>query len=126
MIYWTQEKLSFVEGLNKKHPSRKFNFKDSKTEIEFLHSKIYKDTDGNFFLTIYNKPTGQQKYLRFKSDHPPSLKKSIPYSQTLRDLNICTETNEITKHLVKLKEAFLKRGYQETTTGDHFNLNHQK
>ena len=35
--------------------------------------------------------------------------------------NICTETNEVMKHLAELKEAFLKRDYQEATKDDQFN-----
>ena len=47
-----------------------------------------------------------------------SFKKNIPYSQALRISNICTETNKVTKHLAKLKEA---------TIDDQFNcLNVQK
>ena len=85
----TKEKLlSFIEDLNKKHPSIKFNFKYSKTEIEVLDTKIYKDTNGKLCLTIFHKPTDRKNYLHFKSAHSPSLKKSIPYSKALHISNI--------------------------------------
>ena len=102
-----EELLSFIEDLNKMHPSIKFHLKYSKTEIEFLDTKIYKHTNGKLCLTINRKPTDRQNYLHFKSVHPPSLKKTIPHSQVLCISKICTETNEMTKHLAQLKEAFL-------------------
>ena len=48
-----EDLISFIEELNKNHPSIKFNFKYSKTEIEFSDTKIYKDTSGKLCLTIY-------------------------------------------------------------------------
>ena len=114
------ELLSFLENLNEKHPSINFDFKYSKIEIEFLDTKIYKDTNGKLCLTIYHKPTDWQNYLNFKSSHPPSNRqKSIPYSEAFRISNICTENWWI--------EAFLKHRYQKTSIDDQFNqLNHQK
>lgn len=51
----------------------------------------------------------------------------IPYSQARRISGICTETNEVTKRLTELKEAFLIRGYQKRSIDYQFNrLNHQK
>ena len=44
-----EELLSFIEDLNKKHPSFKFDFKYTKTVVEFLDTKIYKDTNGKLF-----------------------------------------------------------------------------
>ena len=44
-----EELLSFIEDLNKKHPSFKFDFKYTTTEVEFLDTKIYKDTNGKLF-----------------------------------------------------------------------------
>ena len=53
-----EELISFIEDLNKKYlPSVKFGFKYWKTEIEFLDTKIYKDTNGKLCLAIYHKPT---------------------------------------------------------------------
>ena len=95
------------ETSTKMHPSIKFHLKYSKTEIEFLDTKIYKHTNGKLCLTINRKPTDRQNYLHFKSVHPPFLKKTIPYSQALCISKICPETNEMTKYLAQLKEAFL-------------------
>ena len=67
--------------------------------------------------------TSRPTKLHFKSAHPLSLKKSIPWTQVLCISNTCTET----KHLAELQEAFLKRGYQRISMDDQFNhLNHQK
>ena len=101
-------------------PPTNFDFKYSKIEIEFLDTKIYKDTNGKLCLTIYHKPTDWQNYLNFKSSHPPSNhQKSIPYSEAFRISNICTENWWI--------EAVLKHRYQKTSIDDQFNqLNHQK
>ena len=120
--YYNSQKTS-----TKKHPSIKFNFKHSKIEIEFPDPKIYKNTNGKRCLAIYRKPTYRQNYLNFKSAHPPSLKKMIPCSRRRRISGICTETNEVTKRLTELKEAFLIRGYQKRSIDYQFNrLNHQK
>ena len=95
-----EELLSFIDDLNKKTPSIKFDCKYSKREIQFMDTKIYKYTNSKPCLTIYRKPTNRQNYLHFKSAYPPSLKKS---SQALCISNICAETNEVMKHLTRLK-----------------------
>ena len=94
------EEATIIKDLNQKLPSLKFNFKYSKTEVEVLDTTIYKDTNSKLYLTSYCKPTERQNYKHFKSAHPPSLKKSIPYSQALCISNICTKTNGVMKHLV--------------------------
>ena len=93
-----------ISERNQQHSSIKFNFKYPKTDIEFL------DTDGKLCLIIYIYL--YLIYLYFKLVQPPSLNKSGSYSQALRISNICTETNEVTKHLAELIQAFLKRVYQ--------------
>ena len=45
-MIWTgseQEFLDFMNDLNKKYPSIKFEFKYSQTKIEFLDVLVYKD-----------------------------------------------------------------------------------
>ena len=86
---------------------------------DFLDNRIYKNTNSKLCLT-YRKPADLQNYLHFKS----SQKHFVISSHVIS--NICTESNEVMKHLAKLKEAFLKRSYQETIDDRFDRLNHQK
>ena len=76
--------ISFINEINKKHHSIKFDFKFSKEKIEFLDTLVYKDHNNRLQTALHKKPTDCQNYLHVKSAHLLSLKKSIPYSQTLR------------------------------------------
>ena len=51
----------------------------SKTEINFLHTTVFKVDN-----KVDVKPTDRQSYLHSKPEHPNSTKKSIAYSQALR------------------------------------------
>ena len=55
--------LDFMNDLNKKHPSIKFEFKYSKTKIEFLDVLVYKDQNNILQTTIHRKQTDRQNYL---------------------------------------------------------------
>ena len=48
-----------------------------------------------------------------KSAHPLSLKKSIPYSQTLRIKRVCSSFDEYKKHSNDLVKRFVEKGYKE-------------
>ena len=100
--------------LNNRHPIIKFDFKFSKTNIEFLDSTVYKNKEQNKLLTtVYCKPTDRRNFLHYTSAHPRSLIKSIPYSQALRLKKICAETSELSKNLQVLKESFINRSFKE-------------
>ena len=69
-MIWTgseQELLDFMNDLNKKRPSIKFEFKYSQTKIEFLDVLVYKDQNNILQTTIYSKQTDQQNYLDAQS-----------------------------------------------------------
>ena len=88
----------FIKKLNNRHPIIKFDFKFSKTSIEFLDTTVYKNKEQNKLLTtVYCKPTDRRNFLHYTSAHPRSLIKSIPYSQALRLKKICAETSELSK-----------------------------
>ena len=55
--------LDFMNDLNKKHPSIKFEFKYSKARIEFLDVLVYKDQNNILQTTIHRKQTDRQNYL---------------------------------------------------------------
>ena len=65
------ELTTFLEEINRLHPTIKFDAKYSTSSIEFLDTKVYKFTDGKLHTTLYTKPTDRQSYLHNKSYHPP-------------------------------------------------------
>ena len=76
-----QELLIFLENLNSKHKTIKFEHNISQCKISFWDTLIYKDKKSTLQITLYRKSTDQQSYLHAHSDHPKSLKRSIRYSQ---------------------------------------------
>ena len=92
MIWTKSEKdiIKFLNELNTKHTSIKFEFKYSRQQIEFLDALVYIDYNNKLQTTLYKKPTDRQNYLHSKSKHSYSLKKSIAYSQALRIKRICS------------------------------------
>ena len=104
----------FIKKLNNRHPTITFDFKFSKTSIEFLDTTVYKNKEQNKLLTtVYCRPTDRINFLRYTPTHPRSLIKSIPYSQVLRLKKICAETSELSKNLQMLKELFRSRRFKE-------------
>ena len=75
--------LEFIKHLNSVHSTIKFTSDISPTEIAFLdlitYIKGYK-----LYTRLHTKNTDRYMYLNFNSEHPMSLKGSIPYSQFLR------------------------------------------
>ena len=115
-IVWTKSEnqlKSFVNEINKKHHSIKFDFEFSKEKIEFLDTLVYKDYHNRLQTTLYKKPTDRQNYLHAKSAHPLSLKKSIPYSQALRIKRLCSTFDEYKKHSNDMVQRFMEKGYKE-------------
>ena len=111
MIWTKSEKylIEFLNELNTKHTSIKFEFKYSRQQIEFLDTLVYIDNN-KLQTTLYKKPTDRQNYLHSESEHPYSLKKSIAYSQALRIKRICSTQNEFEKHSSNLLQQ-LKKNY---------------
>ena len=72
-----------IEHLNTVHPTIKFTNDISETRISFLDLTIYIE-QSKVHTSLYTKPTDRHMYLNYFSEHPMSLKKSIPYSQFLR------------------------------------------
>ena len=79
-MMWTgteEELLKFINELNQKHKTIKFDFKYSKTKTEFLDVLVYKDINNKLQITLCKKPTDRQSYLHANSEYPRSLKESI-------------------------------------------------
>ena len=82
---------------------------------------LYKDENNNIPLTLYHKPTDQQAFLHAKSEHPRSLKSSIPYSQALRLKTIFSTATEFDKNCDIIKQKFLDRQYKEEVLDEQIN-----
>ena len=116
-----QELLIFLENLNSKHKAIKFEHNISYNNTSFLDTLIYKDKNNTLQTTLHRKSTDQQSYLHAHSDHPKSLKRSIPYSQALRIKTICSTLTEYKKHCAILKQNFIERAYKENILKDQIN-----
>ena len=102
----------FLQDLNTKHDSIKFDYETSTKSIAFLDTLIYVDENRHLQTTLYTTPTDTHNYLHSKSCHPKHLKDSLPYSQALRLKRICSQNNELNIHCEKLKRQFIARGYK--------------
>ena len=107
------ELITFIKELNEKHKTIKFDFQISPRKIAFLDAMLYKNENNNIKTTLYRKPTDQQAFLHAKSEHPRSLKNSIPHSQALRLKTICSTSTEFDKICAIIKQKFLDRQYKE-------------
>ena len=107
------ELIIFIKELNEKHKTIKFDFQFSPRKIAFLDTMLYKDENNNIQTTSYRKPTNQQAFLHAKSEHPRSLKSSIPYSQALRLKTICSTYTKFNKNCAIIKQNFLERQYKK-------------
>ena len=69
------ELRQFMNEINQKHQSIKFDFKFSKENIEYLDTLVYINSNNRLQTNLYKKTTDCQNYLHAKSAHPFSLKK---------------------------------------------------
>ena len=115
-MIWTgrqEELLRFINKVNqKKNRTPKFDFKYSKTKIEFLDVLLYKYVNKKLQTTLYEKPTDCQSCLHRNSENPISWKESIAYSQVLGVKIICSTNSEFETHINTMKDQFLKSGYK--------------
>ena len=112
---WTGSKTdleNFLNELNTKHPSIKFEYEISKERISFLDTEIY-IKKGKLYTKIFRKKTDRQTFLSINSEHPKSLKNSISYSQALRIKRICSTKKDFDHYSRELRERFLKQGYPQ-------------
>ena len=82
---WTGSKnqlKTFLNDLNTKHNSIKFEYKVSQSSMLFLGMEVYIKSN-KLFTNIYRKGTDRQNFLHVNSEHPMSVKNSIHYSQVL-------------------------------------------
>ena len=100
----------FTEHINTVHPAIKFTSDISETRISFLDLTIYIE-QSKLYTRLYTKPTDRHMYLNYFSEHPMSLKKSIPYSQFLKLKKIHSEIQHLLEAQIHMYLFFRWRDY---------------
>ena len=107
----TQQLL--IDKANSITPEIQFTTEGNTLEgTNFLDTNI-KIINGYIRVAPFIKPTDKRLYVRHDSNHPPHQKNNIAYSQALRLRRICSEEEDYDIHINLLKEALIKRGYEE-------------
>ena len=114
----TEELILFIDELNKKHKTIKFDYKISTKQIEFLDTMVYGDQQHKIQKAIFRKPNDQQTYFHAQSNHGKSLKDSIPYSQALSIKTICLTTTEFNKNCDIITKKVRERGYPKNLVNE--------
>ena len=105
-MIWTateEELLKFINKINQKYKTIKFDFKYTKAKIEFLDVLVYKDINNKLRITLYIKPTDHQSHLHADLEPHRSLKESMSYSQVLRVKRIYSTNSEFEAHFNTIK-----------------------
>ena len=113
---WThgkEELIKFHKTANSIHQNIQVDLRFSSNEkIEFLD--VYTSIqNGSVKTEVYSKPSDKHLYLHVKSDHPFSMKKSIPYGLGIRAKRICSDEADYRKEKENIKKRLVKRGYKK-------------
>ena len=109
-LHGEQSLKEFHDLANSIHPRIKVDLRYAYDKIEFLDT-LTKIENGFITTRLYEKPTDRHLYLHGKSDHPRSVKKSIPYGLAIRAKRIRQRWNMLEKEK-KIKERLVHRGYK--------------
>ena len=86
---------------------------ESPASISFLDVQVSRSTGQVLQTSVFWKPTDRNNFLHSKSYHPPSMKKSLPYSQFLRMRRICSTEVEFEGQANILYDRFISKGYDK-------------
>ena len=115
-----EQLTKYLNDLNKKHNSIKFEYKILQTSI------ILRDTEAfiqnNKLVTnVYWKGTDRQNFLYVDLEHPKLIKNNILYSKALRIKQICTTKNDFNQYFQELKQQVINQGYKAELINKHKN-----
>ena len=111
--------LTLLQNL---HPHIKFTMENHSNKIPFLDILIIKNGDGKITTDIYRKPTDSQQFLHFRSSHPKSCLKAIPYTLARRLCTIISSKHILETRLSELYHTLRQRGYPPSLINQGINL----
>ena len=109
--------LTFLNDLNAKHNSIKFEYKISQSGILFLDTEVY--IKNKLHKNSYRKETDRQNFLHINSEPSISLKNSIPYVQVLRVKRTCSEIENYKLYCSEFEQKFIEKGYKSDLLNLH-------
>jgi len=108
--YGESELKSFLEHLNTYDRNLQFTLETERDgKIPFLDVLIIR-SENKLDFTVYRKPTHNNRYLHFKSNHPPQVERGVAISFVDRVLNICSEPY-VKKELNFITDTLFGDGY---------------
>ena len=110
----------FQNELNLIHPTIKFTFDSSQSEVHFLDTSLMLQNN-RLETELYTKPTDTHSYLLPSSSHPKHTIASIPYSQALRVRRICSTKMAEETSLCQLETHFIARNYDPHSVKEAIN-----
>lgn len=108
--------VNVTEWINEsfKHTFLKFTVESSDKQVNFLDLNIRLNDNNTITTSIYSKPMSKHEYLHFHSNHPPHMKKSLPFSCGLRVIRTCSEVSDRVENLNAMFSKFLRRNYPQS------------
>ena len=114
------ELKSFHTWLNSLHSTIQFSCEENSNGIPFLDCFVSIDQN-RIKIRPYTKKTDTKQYINPTSCHPYHIIRSLPYSQSLRIIRICSEPEDRERELENLAGFFRNRNYDEEIIQDGIN-----
>ena len=103
--------------MNCMHPTLKFTYEASETQITYLDLTIFKGSrfreSGILDTKVYIKPTETYQYLEKSSAHPPHVFNAFIKGETLRYARNTNNEGDFLEKVHTLMEKLLDRGYKK-------------
>ncbi|CAF1539927.1 unnamed protein product, partial [Rotaria sordida] len=87
--------------------------------VNFLDITIT-NTNGQLTTSIYHKPTADPYYLPYKSDHPHSIHRNIPYTALVRAARLCSNLHDFHRERLRIHVSLLLNSYRPHFISNHF------
>ena len=113
VIHQQSSKQEFLEHINQVDPAIKFTVKGTQGNgaIPFLDTLVTLQADGSLSISVYQKPTHTDQYLKWDSHHSLSAKYSVIGTLTHRAKTVCTNQELLDTEIKHLREAMGKCKY---------------
>ena len=114
--YGEDKLLGFLSHINSIHSCFRLTCNHYKECVQFFDVSVSVDRTGKRTTDLYAKPSDAHQYLLATSWNPSNTKPSIPNSQALRIVRICSNIETARSRCTELVDCFVKRGYNKGKT----------